>query len=242
MSIINNSHEIGVDTRNLVLKTRGSLYVKVGDRYYEIDFRNLGKTEKEDEEKEEFIITIDSKDEIETIDYPGDNKLIVGLDGTLFVTKGSNFIDITPKQTIQTSQVETITQAQTSIDSLLINNMLLSTNTMLLDFANSEITTDVLTVNREVNLPSDSIKNRCCRTYIEDSKVNTKYMDMDFIEIINVPEYLVVKSGVIIKSHTRITIPVYIGNDAFNESCVFEAGGLYIIYLDQGEVIQTRLN
>ena len=67
MSIINNSHAIGVDTRNLVLKTRGSLHVKVGDRYYEIDFRNLSKTEEDEAEKEEFIISIDNKDLIDSL-------------------------------------------------------------------------------------------------------------------------------------------------------------------------------
>ena len=85
MSIINNSHAIGVDSRNLVLKTRGSLHVKVGDRYYEIDFRNLGA--KEDEEKEKHVVSIETKDQIESLEYPGDDKLVVSLDGSLFITK-----------------------------------------------------------------------------------------------------------------------------------------------------------
>lgn len=83
MSIINNSHAIGVDSRNLVLKTRGTLHVKVGDKYYEIDFRNLTKDdESKESEKEEFIISIDSSSEIDNLEYPGDNKLIIGSDGS----------------------------------------------------------------------------------------------------------------------------------------------------------------
>ena len=57
MSIINNSHVIGVDSRNLVLKTRGTLHVKVGDRYYEIDFRNLqSNSETTEKEQEQYVL------------------------------------------------------------------------------------------------------------------------------------------------------------------------------------------
>jgi len=248
MSIINNSHAIGVDTRNLVLKTRGSLHVKVGDRYYEIDFRNLSKTKKDESKREEFIISIDSKDLINNLEYPGDNKLIVGLDGSLFVTKENTFIDITPKSTIIQSQTtitpETIEKQINSLDSVAVNHMLYGPSSLLLDFVNSEITTDVLTVNREVNFPSYLVKNKCCRTYIDvdTETVHTKYMDMDFIEIVEIPELIVVKSGVIIKSNVDATIPIYIGNNAFAENSVFENGGLYIIYADNNEVVQTKLN
>lgn len=251
MSIINNSHAIGVDTRNLVLKTRGSLHVKVGDRYYEIDFRNLSKTEEDEEKKEEFIISIDNKDLINSLEYPGDNKLIVGLDGSLFVTKNKVFVDITPKPTVVQSQTtitpEIIEKQITSLDSVRVNHMLYGSNSLLLDFVNSEVTTDVLTVNREVNFPGELVKNKCCQTYKEDDGANnevvhTNYMDMDFVEITEVPEYIVVKSGVMIKSRVNAAIPIYIGNDASIENSIFESEGLYIIYLNNDQVIQTKLN
>ena len=251
MSIINNSHAIGVDTRNLVLKTRGSLHVKVGDRYYEIDFRNLSKTEEDEAEKEEFIISIDNKDLINSLEYPGDNKLIVGLDGSLFVTKNKVFVDITPKPTVVQSQTtitpEIIEKQITSLDSVRVNHMLYGSNSLLLDFVNSEVTTDVLTVNREVNFPGELVKNKCCQTYKEEDEANnevvhTNYMDMDFVEITEVPEYIVVKSGVMIKSRVNATIPIYIGNDASIENSIFESEGLYIIYLNNNQVIQTKLN
>lgn len=258
MSIINNSHAIGVDTRNLVLKTRGTLHVKVGDRYYEIDFRNLSKTEEDESEREEFIIAIDSKDLIDNLEYPGDNKLIVGLDGSLFVTKNKVFVDVTPKSTIVQSQTtiapEIIEKQITSLDSVMINHMLYGSNSLLLDFVNSEVTTDVLTVNREVKLPSNWVKNKCCQTYVDinedgsnavdengDIIVHKKYMDMDFIEIVEIPKYIVVKSGVMIKSNVDAIIPIHIGNDAYTENSVFENGGLYIIYLNNNQVIQTKL-
>lgn len=240
MSIINDSHAIGVDTRNLVLKTRGSLHVKVGDRYYEIDFRNLS-AKPESQEKEDYIIYIDSKDQINKLEYPGDNKLIIGLDGSIFVAKNNSFINVTPKP--QTVSIETTVTSEelekqiTSLDSVVVNHMLYGLGSLLLDFINSEITTDVLTVNREINLPSNMIKNRCCKTTMD----NDKYSNMDFIEIEEVPSKLVVKSGVMIKSNVTITLQVSIGNDAF-ENISFKEGGLYIIYLNDKQIIQTKLN
>lgn len=251
MSIINNSHAIGIDTRNLVLKTRGSLHVKVGDRYYEIDFRNLSKTEEDKAGKEEFIISIDNKNLINSLEYPGDNKLIVGLDGSLFVTKENIFIEVTPKTPIinqSTSIVENISDVESKIGNLktvYVENKLYGDSELFLDFTNGNLTTEELTVTREINLPPNTVKNKCCKTHKETNEdgiehVRTKYSDMDFIEIEDVPEKLIIKSGVMIKSTVNITIPVFIGSNIY-DNLSFEEGGLYIIY-ENGELIQTKLN
>ena len=42
MALVNNGEVIGKQNKDLILETAGRLYVKVHDRYYEIDFRNLG--------------------------------------------------------------------------------------------------------------------------------------------------------------------------------------------------------
>ena len=42
MALVNNGEVVGKQNKDLILETAGRLYVKVHDRYYEIDFRNLG--------------------------------------------------------------------------------------------------------------------------------------------------------------------------------------------------------
>ena len=248
MSIINNSHAIGVDTRNLVLKTHGTLHVKVGDRYYEIDFRNLGT--KENEEKEEYIISIDSKDNVESLEYPGDNKLIIGLDGSIFITKNKSFIDVTPK--VQSVNIESsntdkfIANSITNIDTASVTGKLYNDNGYSFDFENGNIITDSLTVNNDVSLPLTMIKNNCCRTYSEvlednSTRIVKKYQNYDFIEIVEIPEIMSVKSGVLIKSTVDATLTINIGDVYLNE-CSFVSGGLYIVYTNNGEIIKTKLN
>ena len=242
MSIINDSHAIGVDTRNLVLKTRGTLHVKVGGRYYEIDFRNLAGSNEDEKEREEYIIPINSKDDLENIEYPGDNKLVVGTDGSLFVTKNNKFVDVTPKQQIVKDETvinyEELGKQIVSLDSVVVNNMLHGPGNLMINFAEGDIITDDLTVNNNIRLPENMVKNKCCRT----SSETAKYTGMDFIEIVEAPPRLTVKSGVIVKSSIEITLQVNIGNDFSREDVFFEAGGLYIIYLSNNEIIQTKLN
>lgn len=256
MSIINNSYAIGVDTRNLVLKTRGSLHVKVGDRFYEIDFRNLGA--KEDEEKEEYILSIDSKDQIESLEYPGDNKLIVGLDGSIFITKNKTFIDVTPKiSTVnieESNNNEIIKNSVTNIDVAAVTGKLFNDNGYLFDFENGEIVAKSLNVHSDVTLPLDMVKNNCCKTYSElndpeqpESPENTqkivkKYQNYDFIEITEIiPQSMGIKSGVLIKSNVDAKIDINIGS-VYLHNCEFVSGGLYIMYLNGEEIIKTRLN
>lgn len=243
MSIINNSHAIGVDTRNLVLKTRGTLHVKVGDRYYEIDFRNLGVKSEEVKNPEEYIISIDSKNQIDKLEYPGDNKLIIGLDGSLFVTKEQKIIDVTPKLNI--NNTSTINKNISNIDTASIKGRLYNSNGTSFDFENSELAVDKLIINEEVQIPSNIIKNNCCQTYIETlddgtDRVARKYQNYDFIEIVEIPESMILKSGVMIKSNVNATISVNIGS-VFSD-CTFESGGLYILYVFNNQLIKTKLN
>jgi hypothetical protein len=249
MSIINDSHAIGVDTRNLVLKTRGTLHVKVGDRYYEIDFRNLaGSKEDEEKIKEEYIISIDSEKDIDKLEYPGDNKLIIGLDGSFFITKNNSIIDVTPKvstATIETNKSELPEIEITNIKSVHVSDRLYGDNSTF-DFANGELTVRTLTVEDEIAIPNTTIKNKCCRTYKEvlddgSERVARKYGEYDFIEIVEIPEFLSVKSGVMIKSTVDIKIPVIISDISLDEF-EFKMGGLYIAYEQNGEVIITKLN
>ena len=252
MDIINNSHAIGVDTRNLVLKTRGTLHVKVGNQYYEIDFRNLvGKTDEdkieetvEKKEEQTYILSIDTKDDIRGLEYPGDNKLIVGLDGSLFVTKNNSIIDVTPKSdsAIATSIVPEVIDFNT----INVSGKISSDEGYLFDFANGNVIARTLTVEDEVTVPFNTIKTRCCKTYIEpqddDSEwVERNYTNYDFVEIVNIPDVLVVKSGTMVKSSVNISIPVRI-EESECELFEFEKNGLYMLYEQGNEVIITKLN
>ena len=248
MSIINDSHAIGVDTRNLVLKTRGTLHVKVGDRFYEIDFRNLGAKEDEEKEKEDYIIFINSKNDIEGIEYPGENKLIVGLDGSLFVSKDNVLIDITPKSVTTVAETPSIVNNSgiSNIKSALVSDRLYSDTGYTFDFANGDLNVRTISVEDEISIPDDTVKNKCCRTYLETldngtERVAKKYLGYDFIEIVEVPEILAVKSGVIVKSTVSASITVHV-SDLSYDNFKFEKDGLYIIYEQRGEIIITKLN
>lgn len=251
MSIINDSHAIGIDSRNLVLKTRGALYVKVGSQYYEIDFRNLSgnKEDKEEESEKEYILTVESKQEIESLEYPGDNKLIVGLDGTLFVTKNNTVIDVTPKST--TIIAESIgnnlstTQDVTSITSASVTGKLFGDEGYSFDFSSGEIFASSIVVENEIVFPNTTVKTRCCKTHsgiLEDGnkRVVRKYLEYDFVEIVEIPDYICVKSGAMIKSNINVELPVFISG--ISRVFSFEENGLYIAYNQDEEVIITKLN
>lgn len=98
------NYGIGVEGKNLVLKTLGKVYVKVKDRKYELAFRP------EDIQKqiEQYVngdgdikglqtaqtVVLESSDEINNMDYPGDNLFILTKDGYLYYTEGNNYTEI----------------------------------------------------------------------------------------------------------------------------------------------------
>lgn len=252
MSIINNSHAIGVDSRNLVLKTRGSLHVKVGDRYYEIDFRNLGA--KEDEEKEKHVVSIETKDQIESLEYPGDDKLVVSLDGSLFITKNNTYIDVTPKTTTTTTSALSTTNTSnftvTDIESATVNGKLFSSYGYYFDFINGEINARTIEVSDSFSMPANTITTRCCKTHkvtdvdddgVESERIVKNYEDYDFVEIVEVPTLLAFKSGSMIKSSVDAKILVEVAGGTTIEH-EFVTGGLYIIYEQSSETVLTKLN
>lgn len=108
MSIINNSYIVGVNGRNLVLNTLGRLYVKVRDRYYEIDFKKLidsGEIKSEDSN----LIVEESKIDINSYKYPGDGKLIISLDGGFYITRNNEIKEIVSTQNaVQTQSVQSV--------------------------------------------------------------------------------------------------------------------------------------
>ena len=107
-SIINNSYVVGIASRDLVLQTFGKVYVKVKDRYYKLDFENNLIENNDSNNESNDVIIINNSSEINDITYPGDNKLIVSLDGKLYATSNGQIHEIVFKAEIS-NKFETIT-------------------------------------------------------------------------------------------------------------------------------------
>lgn len=86
---------IGNSKRGLVLKTAGSIRVLVGDKYYNLDFRNEESKEDEDDNdsvESNFIISDSIDDYISgKLSYPGDNKIIFTFNGSIYYTKNNSY-------------------------------------------------------------------------------------------------------------------------------------------------------
>ena len=158
MSIINNSYTVGVNGRNLVLNTLGRLYVKVRDRYYEIDFKKLTESVEEEEKTSDFILEETGID-IETYEYPGDGKMIVTLDGKFYVTKNNEIKEIilTTAETnknVSTAEMfsNTSNNIVTDATSLYVAEKIHGSN-LLFDFITGEINAKSLIVSDRVQVP-----------------------------------------------------------------------------------------
>ena len=98
------NYGIGVEGKNLVLKTLGRVYVKVKDRKYELTFKPediqklieeyISKSEDFKDSEITSITIVNDVNELETIDYPGDNQIIISKDGYLYITEDSNYTPI----------------------------------------------------------------------------------------------------------------------------------------------------
>lgn len=87
---VNNGYDIGVNGRDLILKTSGKIYVKVADKFYELDFRNETKDSKKSESLEVKQPDVVLLDTLTKENYPGDNKIVINND-ELYITKGGSY-------------------------------------------------------------------------------------------------------------------------------------------------------
>ena len=99
---VSNGYDIGVNGRDLILKTSGKIYVKVADKFYELDFRN-NKEQKSDssqslEVKAPDVVLLDT---LSKENYPGDNKLVINNDD-LYITKGGFYKKVNDTASSQT--------------------------------------------------------------------------------------------------------------------------------------------
>lgn len=249
MSVINNSHAIGVDTRNLVLKTRGSIHVKVGDSYYELNFKdNTSPTEnsKDDIEntKSEYILTISNSSEIDTMNYPGDNKLIVSLDDKkIFVTVDGVFIDISsnssneePEDVIEPlPETENVEQEITELGDVLVRGTLSGYGDTSVDFSNSSITTSSLSVLSSFSYPKNTVTTHCARTTTDRSD----YRAYNFIGMEKEVDELRIKPGTIVRSEVKKTVTVRINE--YSRDFDFSKEKTYIFFIWDGTITYNYL-
>lgn len=96
------NYGIGVEGKNLVLKTLGRVYVKVKDRKYELVFRpeDLQKMvegyagDASESTGSSTIVFADSSLDIDSLEYPGDNVLIITKDGHVYFTENNGYTEI----------------------------------------------------------------------------------------------------------------------------------------------------
>lgn len=96
------NYGIGVEGKNLVLKTLGRVYVKVKDRKYELVFRpeDLQKMvegyagESSGSTGSSTIIFTDTSSDIDSLEYPGDSVLVITKDGHLYFSENNGYTEI----------------------------------------------------------------------------------------------------------------------------------------------------
>lgn len=96
------NYGIGVEGKNLVLKTLGRVYVKVKDRKYELVFRPedlqkmvegyAGKSSGSTGSSN--LTFVDSSLDIDNLEYPGDKALVISKDGHLYFTENNGYVEI----------------------------------------------------------------------------------------------------------------------------------------------------
>lgn len=114
---VSNGYDIGVNGRDLILKTSGKIYVKVADKFYELDFKNNKQEKNTDsskslEAKTPDVILLDT---LSKENYPGDNKLVINND-ELYITKGGFYKKVNDTTS---SQIEDVV-SKTSSNNLFV--------------------------------------------------------------------------------------------------------------------------
>ena len=160
MNIINNSQSIGTLSKDLILNTLGKIYIRVEDRYYELNFKDT-----KSDEKLESVTEVDKTDSdivitrsISDIEYPGDNKFIITTEGRFYITQNNKYRNVTPRNNEQTVNNDVTITSLTNVD---VTGKLQGDN-LVLDFSTGEIRANKLVVNE---LMSNTTNN----TYVSGS-------------------------------------------------------------------------
>ena len=123
-SLLTNGYGVGVEGKNLVLKTQGRVYIKVKDRFYELKFKdedliNKDNTENTGESTTSNIIFVDTIADAESLEYPGDGTLVISLDGSFYAAQDNTLVQIPIK----------LNSSDLTLNNLTINGQLILNNT-----------------------------------------------------------------------------------------------------------------
>lgn len=143
MNIINNAQNLGTLSKDLILNTLGRVYVRAGDRYYELNFQNsvVGTSENEDKSESSGVV-YDSL----PAEYPGDNQFIVLTNGSFYITQNGTYQDVTPKVVQSTTADKTETTVTASEDASELDK--LYSDKLQLDFKAGSITAEEVTIDK----------------------------------------------------------------------------------------------
>lgn len=105
-----NAETVGSISKDLVLNTFGRIYIRVRDKYYELNYDNTGLDNTSNDSKNDpDIIILESSDDLTSITYPGDSKVILTLDGGFYITVNGEYRPYTVKQTGSSWEIEDLT-------------------------------------------------------------------------------------------------------------------------------------
>lgn len=101
-----NAETIGSISKDLVLNTFGRIY----NRYYELNYGNAGSNGTSNSQKNDpDIIILESSNNLVSIPYPGDNKVVLTLDGGFYITVNGEYKPYTIKQTGSSWEINDLT-------------------------------------------------------------------------------------------------------------------------------------
>ena len=258
MSIINDSITLGTSTRNLVLKTRGTVHIKVGDKFYELNFREQNQEQtqeiqQENTENQEItstqspIIFIDNKSLVDYMEYPGDGKLIIGTDDkSLLASFEGTYIELFSNSadsstitntTVVTNSVDSNSEEQniTSLSNVEVMGTLRGLYGSEIDFGNNTITFDNVVVGSKFTFPKNTVLCSCKKSV---SGV-TNYAKFDFVVLGNEFEEITVKNGAMVRSLVKKDMTVNAGSAT--GPVEFKKNTTYVIFDGDGTLEYTEI-
>lgn len=225
-NIINGKgYVVGISGRDIVLNTLGKVYIKVRDKYYLLDYNNT--------DSDSDIIVIKDSVEIDTMNYPGDNKIIISLDGRIYKTSNKKIkvFNITNESTSLTlDSLEllgqlTITLKNTQIPPLVINSKQLVKN-LNAQYLNGYESKDFIINNGDIivngnwtfnNILADKIGNSDNYFDFNSGIIKAKKL------IVNNTDEINVLSKTLLGAKTDVTIDVE-KNPEFNNKTIINRG------------------
>ena len=92
------NYGIGVEGKNLVLKTLGRVYIKVKDRKYELKFRpedlQTNDSDENTDSSNTSILILDNVSDMENGTFPGNDKFIILKEGGFYITENNSYTKV----------------------------------------------------------------------------------------------------------------------------------------------------